>query len=615
MQDKKQEAISIKKILTDNQYIIPIYQRNYEWEKEQISKLITDIRDFEGKYYLGTLVISKKSDGQFELIDGQQRHTTLNLIKYYLKEKLNEIFFGIEDFKQCFETHNLNFQARKECKLFFEKLSNGTDDLPENFKSKNLLNGINIIKDIFNEEKIDIKKFTNKFFDETFLFRTELPENTNLNHYFEIMNNRGEQLEKHEILKAQLMGVLKNDNKEELFSELWDACADMGDYVWNNLEKKFSLRIFSKEITQWDFENFLREYNEKNEVNRIDESYNQKEIFGLDEIVNHHRISDMFSQSEQEKTAKFRSVLDFPEFLIYTFYNLREIEGTYDDKKLLEIFKDYLDSESFIIELLKNRIYFDKYVIKQILNTEEKNQNWGIRTFEIKDSQFNLKETAFENSDFEDRIEMLQSMFYYAGLSNSKKDWLINLLREKPITDKGIFQNLSKLFFEEINAIIGFEKYPDIKTKTFYYVDFILWEVYFNFLRGKMNLEYLPEQLKAIGFKINKDLFSVYRFRQLNSKEHLLPQSQADESEKVVLNDFGNLCLISASQNSYANDQHPKYKKRDFKDDNSSLKRLIMFETFNGEEYSSDNIKTHENEMQKVLDFYKAFPEEFFINN
>jgi uncharacterized protein with ParB-like and HNH nuclease domain len=60
------------------------------------------------------------------------------------------------------------------------------------------------------------------------------------------MNNRGEQLEKHEILKARLMGVLNNDSLESnVFSAIWDACSNMGDYIWNNFEKKLGLKIFA----------------------------------------------------------------------------------------------------------------------------------------------------------------------------------------------------------------------------------------------------------------------------------------------------------------------------------------------------------------------------------
>jgi uncharacterized protein with ParB-like and HNH nuclease domain len=117
--------------------------------------------------------------------------------------------------------------------------------LPKNEKSQNLARGVEIINEVLHEKEID-KRILYKVFQNTFIFRTELPSETELNHYFEIMNNRGEQLEKHEILKARLMGVLNNDSLESnVFSAIWDACSNMGDYIWNNFEKKLGLKIFA----------------------------------------------------------------------------------------------------------------------------------------------------------------------------------------------------------------------------------------------------------------------------------------------------------------------------------------------------------------------------------
>ena len=65
-----------------------------------------------------------------------------------------------------------------------------------------------------NSERLDQAVFSDDdleyLLDKVRILRTELPPNTDLNHYFEIMNTRGEQLEKHEILKARLLKKLKD---------------------------------------------------------------------------------------------------------------------------------------------------------------------------------------------------------------------------------------------------------------------------------------------------------------------------------------------------------------------------------------------------------------------
>ncbi len=59
-----------------------------------------------------------------------------------------------------------------------------------------------------------------------------VPKDVDLNHYFEVMNSRGEQLEKHEIVKAKLSEQFMGDNTSmEKFSRIWEACSDMCFYV------------------------------------------------------------------------------------------------------------------------------------------------------------------------------------------------------------------------------------------------------------------------------------------------------------------------------------------------------------------------------------------------
>ena len=66
---------------TDMDYIIPLYQRAYAWEDKQLMQLIEDISDItdETNYYIGALIVSKQ-DNKFEVVDGQQRLTSLYLL-------------------------------------------------------------------------------------------------------------------------------------------------------------------------------------------------------------------------------------------------------------------------------------------------------------------------------------------------------------------------------------------------------------------------------------------------------------------------------------------------------------------------------------------------------
>lgn len=71
---------------TKAHYVIPRYQRAYAWEDKEIVQLIDDINDSTGDYYIGSLVVAKVKGKveTYEVVDGQQRLTTLYLLLHYL---------------------------------------------------------------------------------------------------------------------------------------------------------------------------------------------------------------------------------------------------------------------------------------------------------------------------------------------------------------------------------------------------------------------------------------------------------------------------------------------------------------------------------------------------
>ena len=118
----KEESIitlSIEELLNGNDnYVIPIYQRNYAWGEGEITQLIQDIIDYipvngeeEKSYYLGTLIVFERMEGNsfvFETIDGQQRLTTLSLIASVIKNNHSDQHLP------WFKKMNLDFVSRKE---------------------------------------------------------------------------------------------------------------------------------------------------------------------------------------------------------------------------------------------------------------------------------------------------------------------------------------------------------------------------------------------------------------------------------------------------------------------------------------------------------------------
>ena len=129
--DMAENSIDLKSVreLLGYNFYIPDYQRGYRWTKQQVMDLLNDIKDFQLNnpqcyqfYCLQPLVVRKMTEvdtqekdlGEgtwYEVIDGQQRLTTIYLILRALKEKLNE--------KQPPQLYTLKYQRSNKIEAFF----------------------------------------------------------------------------------------------------------------------------------------------------------------------------------------------------------------------------------------------------------------------------------------------------------------------------------------------------------------------------------------------------------------------------------------------------------------------------------------------------------------
>ncbi len=106
---------SVRELLSENgkpaRYWIPSYQRGYRWTRVQVAQLLDDIWDFieapgaQDRFYcLQPIVVKRHSDGRIEVVDGQQRLTTIHIILLCLRDiakLLTKTFFELK-----FETRN-----------------------------------------------------------------------------------------------------------------------------------------------------------------------------------------------------------------------------------------------------------------------------------------------------------------------------------------------------------------------------------------------------------------------------------------------------------------------------------------------------------------------------
>ena len=233
------ESLTVKALLTDsNKYIVPMYQRNYAWGEGEINQLIRDVSDYQEykvnqTYYIGTLVVFERNDKSFEVIDGQQRFTTLTLLAFALKQLVKD-YPSID--MSWYHKLNLSFESRPKSSVTLERLlaQDEIKFLLTDEYNQDVLNGFVLLVDGLRKLGSKLESFCEYLFDKVEITRIPVPKKTDLNHYFEVMNNRGEQLEKHEVVKARLMSVLNDiedvNEREQctlLLDKVWNATANM----------------------------------------------------------------------------------------------------------------------------------------------------------------------------------------------------------------------------------------------------------------------------------------------------------------------------------------------------------------------------------------------------
>ena len=622
-------------------YKIPIYQRNYAWERDEISALIKDIYDSmvidKPIYYIGTLVTFKRDENVFEVIDGQQRLTTIYIILTAMGEKV---------------TNKLAYSSRKastqtiEVMSKFEKNKEVKDsDFGEEY-DLGIKNGYNFAKEALKDVNMD--KFKEYFLNHVHIIHYRVPKDVDLNHYFEVMNSRGEQLEKHEIVKAKLSALLEKEDMKK-FCQIWEACSDMSFYIQQKLPNMYIQKELpnKKNVFGTDMSNFIPQSFEELyiESNHTDDKMTTKSIA---ELLN-APVKKEIAKGDCDSNDSFQPIIDFPNFLLIVLKITRmqekgfnPSEFTLDDKELINEFdKVKLTPEfvkQFAYNLLLAKYYLDNYMVHHINGEDKAIENpWKLQYYCKKGkgkSAYMADLIDYDKSKQRELVHLL-SMFEVAFTAKQRKNYLFYcLLYLFNDWDKNNYLNFvrnlaNKYFFDvylDANKLnernqpkpnsfdetiiqngklnVGLKDinrnfngiYPqgssNIPLFVFNYTDYRLWKKYADELRGnraKKGSKARSEFFIALGCgDFGLETFDDFYFsRTRKSLEHYYPQAKAGEDKPITpeeINCFGNFAMIGSDANSSGSNWNPIDKKNRYLDSKSnqvsvaSLKFRIMLQ-------------------------------------
>ncbi|MUG73215.1 DUF262 domain-containing protein [Paenibacillus validus] len=643
-------------------YEVPIYQRNYAWEKDEIFALIQDVYDAytanKQTYFIGTLVSFHKGDQVYEVIDGQQRLITINLV-------LGALGISLQN--------KLTYRARKK--------SNDTIQSVPDFKIDELdygiVNGYKYARDAMDEivPKACKDGFKTYFQNNVHLIHYQVPKDIDLNHYFEIMNSRGEQLEKHEIIKARLLEKLNNDDKAK-FNRLWEYCSEMNVYIQQKYssDKNSATQIFGKS---------LGEFGDIMDFDDLPDVKDHTNTLKISDLI--HYKGAVTEQGEDDKMDTFQPIIDFSNFLLIVLKLTRMEEKEFDpasfnldDKELIHEFDKVQVDQKFVkrfgFNLLMAKYLLDNYIVHHSNEDDTiENNPWKLQYWQKEGKKGYLKNLGGD-SDTHHKLVQLLSMFEVSFTARQRKNYLfycllywfcsdnwdldeyyefLSGLADKYLKDVYLVaDNLNEIntpkpgSFDSVilhnnvldvtphNESFDFSAiYGDgtimskgIPLFVFNYLDYKLWEKYANEFRGKKTKESSKKRIEFFntlgcadfGLKVFEQF---YFSRTRRSLEHYYAQAYANGQSGALNEDqkncFGNYAMIGSEMNSSGSDWSPKTKLDHYLDASgkikqvsvASIKFMIMMQKCkdnqnlraSGQEWNFEDIKAHQERMLEVL--------------
>ena len=639
------ELVSLKQIVERNYFFrVPIYQRLYVWGNDQVETLLADLlsayKEEKEIYYLGGVIVvdaeSERSHRVFDLIDGQQRFTTLWLMGHVWQAKLQPFLYDIERPGQ----YRIEFPIRENVKrLLTQDIVPVDDRVTPVFQP--IVDARAVIQSYLNDEYalIDIDDFSQFIYEKVNLVLTTVPKHTDLNKLFAVINNRGVQLQHHEILKAKLLGRLHDPAERERYSVLWDAVSEMGDYVERTLKHMAKLDLvplLDGQACIDDHESYIAAESVLALLAQHQTQTKAMPTRGLDEILAGDIPLEIGAQKSQEvdddwdEADDVRSIVTFPVLLQHTLRVWLHRQGVPDldkilDKELLDIFDRHFftphigveDVKSFIRVLWEIRYLFDAHIIKWVSMGEEEWHNISrLRRTEQRDKLrfYRNKRGSLEDQGF----ALLQSMLYHSQQITTHY-WLTPLLAylhrnpEQSIshyytylrhldnhllcsTDTSPLIVRSRKFLDEpwqqeaLTANILNEAHgTEFPHYWFYKLEFILW-----YLRVSGSDEH----------RLND-----FRITAKNSIEHISPQHAQDVDANRVseqtLNTFGNLALVSRSINSeYGNKPFNEKRQRFLNRNAKRIDSLKMLDIYQYEKWNDAEAQEHQERMVGAINRY-----------
>lgn len=639
------ELLTLKKVNAGAiGFLIPSYQRPYVWSSEDVIKFFDDIKEAflggEENYFIGSALSARRNSNGcevYELIDGQQRTTTLMLISIAFKAVGFQSSLAIVSVLG--DQPRLAFEIRDSVRNLLgsyagiETLARpGAEEINNDEYLKPLDANLTVLKQQVDKLKTDITfdigAFSDYIYTRVTWVSNIVPATMDLNRLFSSMNTAGIQLEPVDLLKARLLQKIRSGKR--LYSRIWEACEHLENYFERNLRQLFPDACWNsleyKDIRKFNpmlFEVKLASGGGDSKGKTLAMLLGEVNAGDAPENTSEPELNDAQAEFEDE-TVYCRSIVGFELLLIHALRIFCARNG-WDDLEprikagnLLACFSVLLQQEediikSFIEFLWQVRFQFDTWVVKWVEHDDSEDPQLRLTSIgrSLSKNNYYINRTARELSE----LVQLQAVRNFTG-DRSAQYWLTALLarlvdnsdvnEEQVLSILETLDNQMSLTTEtqkEASFKIAKAEPPAVD-------EWLIQETYFDNPRGTAFEHYWFQKLEYLLWKNgdkNDEKLKRYRIISKNSVEHVHPQNEEYKNEMTrnALDAFGNLVLLSPGENSSYSNQTVLKKKADFESkpryDSLKLKAIFDLHSDAGGKWTDEEIAIHQKRMLAVL--------------
>lgn len=385
---------SVKELLSegkDHQFVIPEYQRPYAWGDEEIQTLFDDLWEFttngqggsenNGTYFLGTVVAYENDNKEQEIIDGQQRITSLFLLLraiYTMLSNADTKTKEAENFIKQIEpaiwrTNKLTGEVDYTSILLTSRVMNNegneilrklletgkADEKAEDNYSLNYIKFQELLAGVSKDNPLMIYEFIYVILNQAILLPITADTQDTALTIFSTLNDRGLQLSDADIFKAKIYNHLAADQKPD-FIEAWKDLDEKATNAGESIQQLFYYYMFYLRALDKDNKTTTPGVRKYYSANKFEKLFAENLMNNLSIILTVWRVVNKHEHFEEEAWTSNIAILqsldtlssypnEFWKYPVVIFYlahrNEEEFEDNFDaflKKLLLELLTKYL---------------------------------------------------------------------------------------------------------------------------------------------------------------------------------------------------------------------------------------------------------------------------------